>query len=161
MRQKNTAERGTFKREISTALFNSAEIRELLCGDLGGKSISEQREIFRKHVKSHLFIDDTVEDTDTFIFYDVRMPMLRTNTKSCSVILYAVCHRDILDCCAVDGYDGNRADILSQMVEDCLLNNEETARSFGIGTLTLDSVDIYNSRRFYGVIMQFSVPNFR
>lgn len=161
MKSKNTAERGTFKQEISSALFQNEKLMELLCGDLSGKSASERRELFRKHVKSHLFIDDTVEDTDSFLFYDVRMPRLGTNIKSCDVILYAVCHRDILDNCHVEGYEGNRADILSQLVEDCLINDAQTARSFGIGMLNLDSVDIYNSRRFYGVIMQFSVPNFR
>lgn len=89
------------------------------------------------------------------------MPYIHSNTKDCQVVLYAICHRDILDDYEKEGYFGNRADILSQMIEDCLLNDKEVANSFGIGQLSLDSVDIYNTQRFYGCIMTFSVPNFR
>lgn len=161
IKKKSTAERGKFKQEITSALYKSADIRELLLGDMSGMSASDRQKLFRKHVKSHLFIDDTIEETDSYIFYDVQLPNLATQIKDCRVVLYAICHRDILDNYAKDGYFGNRADILSQMIEDCLINDEEVANSFGIGKLSLDSVDIYNATRFYGVIMVFNVPDFR
>lgn len=160
-RKKSTAERGKFKQEITSALYKSADIRDLLLGDTSGMSTSDKQKSFRKHVKSHLFIDDTIEETDSFIFYDVRLPDLAAQIKDCQVILYAICHRDILDNYAKEGYFGNRADILSQMIEDCLINDEEVANSFGIGKLSLDSVDLYNATRFYGVVMIFNVPDFR
>ena len=160
-RKKSTAERGKFKQEITSALYKSADIRDLLLGDTSGMSTSDKQKSFRKHVKSHLFIDDTIEETDSFIFYDVRLPDLAAQIKDCQVILYAICHRDILDDYAKEGYFGNRADILSQMIEDCLINDEEVANSFGIGKLSLDSVDLYNATRFYGVVMIFNVPDFR
>lgn len=160
-RKKTTAERGKFKQEITSALYKSADIRDLLLGDTSGMSTSDKQKSFRKHVKSHLFIDDTIEETDSFIFYDVRLPDLAAQIKDCQVILYAICHRDILDDYAKEGYFGNRADILSQMIEDCLINDEEVANSFGIGKLSLDSVDLYNATRFYGVVMIFNVPDFR
>lgn len=160
-RKKSTAERGKFKQEITSALYKSADIRDLLLGDTSGMSTSDKQKSFRKHVKSHLFIDDTIEETDSFIFYDVRLPDLAAQIKDCQVILYAICHRDILDNYVKEGYFGNRADILSQMIEDCLINDEEIANSFGIGKLSLDSVDLYNATRFYGVVMIFNVPDFR
>jgi hypothetical protein len=160
-RMKSTAERGHFKQEIHAALYKSKDIKELLLGDISAQSASKVKEGFRDHVKSHLFIDDTITDTSSFIYYDVRMPYIHSNTKDCQVVLYAICHRDILDDYEKEGYFGNRADILSQMIEDCLLNDKEVANSFGIGQLSLDSVDIYNTQRFYGCIMTFSVPNFR
>lgn len=160
-RKKSTAERGKFKQEITSALYKSADIRDLLLGDTSGMSTSDKQKSFRKHVKSHLFIDDTIEETDSFIFYDVRLPDLATQIKDCQVVLYAICHRDILDDYVKEGYFGNRADILSQMIEDCLINDEEVANSFGIGKLSLDSVDLYNATRFYGVVMIFNVPDFR
>lgn len=160
-RKKTTAERGKFKQEITSALYKSADIRDLLLGDTSGMSISDKQKSFRKHVKSHLFIDDTIEETDSFIFYDVRLPELAAQIKDCQVVLYAICHRDILDDYVKEGYFGNRADILSQMIEDCLINDEEVANSFGIGKLSLDSVDLYNATRFYGVVMIFNVPDFR
>ena len=160
-RKKTTAERGKFKQEITSALYKSADIRDLLLGDTSGMSASDKQKLFRKHVKSHLFIDDTIEETDSYIFYDVRLPDLAAQIKDCQVILYAICHRDILDDYVKEGYFGNRADILSQMIEDCLINDEEVANSFGIGKLSLDSVDLYNATRFYGVVMVFNVPDFR
>lgn len=159
-KKKDTAERGKFKQEIHAALYKNDDIRELLLKDTTGMNSSDVRKLFKNHVKSHLFIDDTIEATDSFIYYDVRMPSLGSNIKRCEIILYAICHRDILDDYIKDGYYGNRADVLSQMIEDCLIN-DDISNNFGIGKLTLDSVDIYNSKRFYGCIMYFSVPNFR
>lgn len=161
IKTKSTAERGKFKQEITSALYKSADIKDLLLGDTSGMSVSEKQKLFRKHVKSHLFIDDSIEETDSFIFYDVRFPDLTAQIKDCQVILYAICHRDILDNYVKEGYFGNRADVLSQMIEDCLINDEAVANSFGIGNLSLDSVDIYNATRFYGVVMIFNIPNFR
>lgn len=159
--KKSTAERGKFKQEIHAALYKSDGIKDLLLGDISEMSTGDKQKSFKEHVKSHLFIDDTIEETESFIFYDVRLPDLSENIKDCQVVMYAICHRDILDDYVKDGYYGNRADILSQMIEDCLINDEEVVNSFGIGKLSLDSVDIYNSKRFYGCIMIFNVPDFR
>lgn len=159
--KKSTAERGLFKEEIHKALFKSDAIKELLLGDISGKSQKEILDEFKDHVKSHLFIDDTILEAESFIFYDVAMPKLFSQTKQCSVIMYLVCHKDILDDYHKDGYYGNRMDVLSQMVEDILINDNEVSNSFGIGRLLLTSVDIYNSMSIYGTILTFHVPNFR
>lgn len=160
-RIKTTSEKGKFKEEIHAALYKSKDIQELLLNDTSGMSASKVQEEFRNHVKSHLFIDDTIEETSSFIFYDVVFPYLEPNVKTCRVIMYAICHRDILDDYYKDGYFGNRADALSQMIEDVLINDKEVANSFGIGELTLDSVEIYNSTKFYGCVLTFNVPSFR
>lgn len=155
------SERGTFKEKIHSALYKNSDIREMLLGSTSGMSAKEIQDAFRKHVKSHLFINDTIKETDSFIYYDVVFPEIHPNVKVCKVILYAICHRDILDDYFKEGYHGNRADILSEMVADTLIENENTANSFGIGELTLDSVDLYNATRFYGTVMIMDVPNFR
>ena len=160
-RRKTTAERGKFKKEIHAALYKNENLRELILGDTSGMSSKELRTAFKEHVKSHLFIDDTIEETATYIFYDIIFPSLRTNTKTCRVLMYAICHRDILENYSKEGYYGDRADILAQMIEDSLINDEEVANSFGIGKLILDSVDIYNANKFYGSILIFEVPSFR
>lgn len=160
-KKKNTAERGEFKQKIHYALYKSNDIKRLLLGDISTKSSNDIRKEFKDHVKSHLFIDDTVLETGSYIYYDVRMPRLESNIKDCRVIMYAICHRDTLDNYTQDGYYGNRADILSQMIEDCLINDEEISKSLGIGEVSMGSVDIYNGRKFYGCIINFNVPNFR
>ncbi len=160
-KKKTLIERGKFKSEITTALYKNADIREMLLGDTTGMSSSEIRTNFKQYVKSHLFIDDTIKEAKTFIFYDVAITSLQEQIKSCRVVMYLICSRDILEDYSKEGYYGDRIDILSQMVEDTLINDEEVANSFGIGKLKLDSVDIYNANRFYGCILQFDVPTFR
>ena len=96
-RAKTTAERGKFKKEIQTALYKNPDIRELLIGDISKMSAVDLRKKFKEHVKSHLFIEDTITETSTYIFYDIRMPVLHSTTKDCTVIMYLICHRDILE----------------------------------------------------------------
>lgn len=160
-KKKTTAERGKFKQEIHSALYKNVDLRDLLLGDTSGMSAAKVRSLFKEHVKSHLFIDDTITDTESFIFYDVVFPSLHSNIKICKIIMYAICHRDILEDYVKEGYFGDRSDILAQMIEDTLINDENVSNRFGIGELTLDSVDVYNATRFYGCRMDFSVPNFR
>ena len=160
-KMKTTAERGKFKQEIHSALYKNKDLIELLIGDTSGMSPSKIRSAFKEHVKSHLFIDDTITDTSSFIFYDVVFPTLRSNIKTCKIIMYAICHRDILEDYSKDGYYGDRSDAMAQMIENTLINDEDISHRFGIGELSLDSVGVYNSNRFYGCIMEFIVPNFR
>ena len=88
-RLKTTAERGLFKEEIHSALYKNENIRELLLENTDGMSATQIQEEFKKHVKSHLFIDDTIQETGTFIFYDVVFPRLSTNlSQRCFGELY-------------------------------------------------------------------------
>ncbi|MBR4590253.1 MAG: hypothetical protein IKO36_06265 [Bacteroidaceae bacterium] len=160
MRESTTKERGIYKTRISNALLQSNNIKEIILGDTSELTPKELLSKFQKHVNSHLFIDETIKDTTTYIFFDVIMPELRPQTKTIQVLIYAICHRDILEDYVKEGYYGNRADILSEMIEETLLD-DSIVKKFGIGDLSLDNVDIYNSVTFYGCIMSFSVRNFR
>lgn len=160
-KSKTLRERGNFKIQIHDALYRSDDIRDLLIGDLSGKSNTQIINEFKDHVKSHLFVDDTITETASFIYYDVLFPSLEEHIKNCRLVMYAICHRDILDNYYREGYVGNRADILAEMIEEILLNDPDTVNSFGIGELALDGVSIYNATRFYGCILNFSVPSFR
>lgn len=160
MRESTTKERGIYKTRISNALLQSNNIKEIILGDTSELTPKELLSKFQKHVNSHLFIDETIKDTTTYIFFDVIMPELRPQTKTIQVLIYAICHRDILEDYVKEGYYGNRADILSEMIEETLLD-DSLVKKFGIGDLSLDNVDIYNSVTFYGCIMSFSVRNFR
>lgn len=160
MRDLTTKERGIYKTRILNAFLQSDNIKDIIIGDTNGMSKKEVITKFKNHVNSHLFIDDTIKDTSTYIFFDVIMPRLRPQVKSIQLLVYAICHRDILDNYTKEGYYGNRTDILSEMIEDTLLNSE-IVKKFGIGDLELDNVDIYNSTTFYGCIMSFEAKNFR
>lgn len=157
-----TSELGKYKENISTALYRNEDIKRLLLGTTDNTNKHHLLDAFKEHVKSHLFIDDTITETDCFIFYDIVCPYMKSNIKSCQIIMYAICHRDILDnYVAPENYYGNRADVLTQMIENALINDKSISNKFGIGELMLDRIDIYNSKRFYGHILTFSVPTFR
>ena len=161
MKQNRTIEdRGLFKEKVQTALYKNDEIKELLLGDLTGKSQSEIISEFKEHVKSHLFIDDTIEETGSFIYYDVALPFVHPTIKTCQLTVYVIVHRAILEDYYKEGYHGNRADILAEMVQDTLMD-KDTSLDFGIGPMEIYALYPYNSRRFYGVQIIFEVPNFR
>lgn len=159
-RELTTRECGIFKTKISNALLQSDNIRELVLDDSSGTITASTLTNFKQHVKSHLFIDDTITETTTYIYYDVIVPNTGTQIKDLRILVYCICNRDILENYQKEGYYGNRADILAQMVEEVLLD-EDIIKTFGIGDLTLTDVEIYNSTTFYGRILQFVVPNFR
>ena len=158
---KSIDDKGLFKENIHAALYRSKDIKELLLNDINGKSPSQIQKEFKEHVKSHLFIDDTIQETESFIFYDVIFNSLSPNIKRCTIVMYAICHLSILDDYTKEGYHGNRMDILCKMIENALINDKDVCNSFGIGQLSIDSIDIYNSTRFYGYRMNLSVPDFR
>lgn len=160
MRKLTTIERGKYKIRIIKALLESENIKDLILGDTSNMKKSDVIKNFKDHVHSHLFIDDTIKDTSTYIFFDIMMPSMRPQVKDIKILIYGICHRDILEDYEKEGYYGNRADILSEMIEEILID-EKIVKEFGIGDLELDNVDIYNSTSFYGCIMQFGVHNFR
>lgn len=159
---RTTKERGAYKEKIKQALFSSDNICEMLMGDTSNISTGQKAKIFNRWVKSHLFIDETLDNEGIYIFFDVLTRNVSTQVKECTVIMYVICYRDILDdFYHKEGYYGNTADILSQMIEECLVCDEKVANSFGIGKMTLDSVDIYNSNDFYGCVMTLSALDFK
>ncbi len=158
MRDITTKELGLFKTRIKNALIKSDEITEILNDGIGESSNVIKQ--FKNHVKDHLFIDETITETSTYIFFDVIIPELRPQIKTLKVIMYVIAHRDILDTYSKEGYYGNRVDILTEIIEE-VLTDEEVRREFGIGDLHFDNIDIYNANSYYGRILTLSVPNFR
>lgn len=161
-RNNTIAEIGKFKEEIHSALFKNQDILELLLGDINNMSPEEIISGFKKHVESHLYIDEIVDEAITYIFYDVRVSNIEKELKNIRVIMYVIAPRnnEIGDYYK-EGYHGNKTDILSEMIEDTLINDEKTANTFGIGKLRLTDVDIYNATRFYGRVLTFKVSTFR
>ena len=160
MRKLTIKELGLYKNRILNALLKSDNIKDLVLGDTVGLKQKEVLTEFQEHVNSHLFIDDTIKDTSTYVFFDVILPRMRPQVKNIQVLMYVICHRDILENYNKENYYGNRADILAEMIEETLLD-ENVVKEFGIGDLELDNVDIYNTTAFYGRILSFSVNNFR
>ena len=161
-----TKEMGEWKIKIGNALMHSDDLMGLLTGKNVSTFTKVQRATeFKKYVSSHLFINDdalgsVLDFKDSRIFFDISIVSTHPQTKTCSIMIVALCHRDILDTYDGNEYLGNRADVMAQMIEEALLD-EKIVKNFGIGDLSLDSVEPYNSTTMYGRILMFSVPNFR
>ena len=79
--KKDIFELGKFKAKIHAALYKSDNIKELLLGDVSGKTPTELRKLFKEHVKSHLFVDEVITETESYIFYDVTLPSFKRCVK--------------------------------------------------------------------------------
>lgn len=157
---KSIKERGLIKENVKSILFRNENVMRVMFDNYDDMKPKQRMTAFNDHCKSHLFIDGTLEGEEVFIFFDVVIPEVQAQIKECKIIMYLACHRDLLDNFGLDGYYGNRTDILSQAVEEALLD-PENAKTFGIGDLVLENVDIYNNSEYYGVNMIYSVKCFR
>ena len=150
-------DRGQFKFNIKKCLYKNENLRQFL---FDGENINITPHLFSERVKSHLFLDDILTDKKSYIFFDVICPQFTAQIKEIKIVMYVICHRDILDdYTQKDGYYGNRADVLSQAVEEALIT--DSAKEFGIGDLQLEGVDLYNGKDYYGTQLIFNVPTFR
>lgn len=160
-------ELGQFKTKFALPLCNSELVKTMLLGsDYQSKDIDVETEL-KKYIISNLCVNGVVNNTDTYIFYDVVLPRIGLNIKTIRLITYVICHKDKIDDISnlsldiKKNYYGNRVDRLCQIIEEIIINNKEISREFGIGEIKLEDVNIYNSDAFYGRILTFEVPNFR
>jgi len=151
-------ELGQYKIKISSALRKSDNIKEILLGV--GYDEETAEDDLKEYIINHLYDDDVITETKTYILFDVDMDNMRPNTKDCNVFMKFICHKSILDNYRKDGYYGNRADILTQIVEE-IMTDEEIEEKFGIGDIQFRKVGIYDTKTMYGRIAKLSVPNFR
>lgn len=149
---------GQYKIKISSALRKSDNIKEILLGVGYDEELAEVD--LEKYIIDHLYDDDIITETKTYILFDVDMDNMRPNTKDCNVIMKFICNKSILDDYQKDGYYGNRTDILTQMVEE-IITDEEVVDEFGIGDIQFRKVGIYETKTMYGRIARLFVPDFR
>ena len=150
-------DRGQFKSNVKNCLYKNENLRQFL---FDGENTNITPRLFSERVKSHLFVDEILTEKKSYIFFDVVCPQFSTHIKEMKIFMYVICHRAILDDYTQrEGYYGNRADVLSQAVEEALIT--DSAKEFGIGDLQLEGVDLYNGKDYYGTSMVFDVPAFR
>lgn len=154
----NLSELGTFKNLVNPILYSSKDIQNILIGN-SDKSQNETIKELKKHIFSHLYIDDVIDETGTYVFYDTSIPVIGNTAKVCKLIVYCLCHKDIIDTFTQNGYFGNRIDALCQMVEESF-SNPTIIRKYGIGQLQLCNVSIFKNNKLYGKILEFEIPAF-
>lgn len=157
----NLRQLGNYKSKIFTSLYKCTDLKKVLLDNYELDEKTNCTKEFKEHVKSHLFIEDTLHDCGSYIFFDTIIPDMRTNTKEVQILMTVVTHRDILDeAVELEDVTGNRADILAMLVEDAL-TNKETAAQFGIGDLEFANTSIYNGNKYYGRVITWSAVDFK
>lgn len=155
----NLRQKGEYKSKIAMSLYGNLDLKKVLLDDYTINDKTNCAKDFKNYVKSHLFVDGTVYEPKSYIFYDVIIPDFRAQTKTINIIFYVVCHRDILDNSPqIEGVSGNRADVLAMLVDDALAKN---GKDFGIGLLNLEEALIYNGKDYYGTQLTYTAVDFR
>ena len=157
----NLRQKGEYKSKIFTSLYKSRYLLRVLLNDYSIDEHTNCAKDFKEHVKSHLFVDGTVYDCASYVFFDVVIPNMRSQTKTLQIIMYVVCHRDILDePTQIEGVSGNKADVMAMLVDDAL-SNKEVRKEFGIGDLTLEESIVYSGKDYYGTQLIYTAVDFK
>ncbi len=142
-----------------------------ICGLLLGKNYQINFDNIdlelKKYILPHLYIESTVTETQSYIFFEIHMPRASPSIKTMKIEIQALCHKNIAEYHnKPKGYYGLRYDILSQYIEELMCPKDkqliiQRIKQFGIGRFELISVDLFMSNNFVGHNLTFTVPAFR
>ena len=156
-------ELGRYKNLINPIFYQSEGIRKAILGKDYVQTYTTEDEIYeglRPFIKSHLYVDDVMLDMGTYLFYDVTVPYAQASMKTCHLVIYTFCNKEIIDTFNLKGYEGNRVDIMCQLIEEAV-TDPEIIRKYGIGKMQLRDCQIFTRQKnVYGKILDFEVPNF-
>ena len=149
------------KEAICHALSESETIRLLLLGS-GYESREESVEAqLARHLVKSFTPDETAADPQAYLCIEALITGTTRTTKNCRIMLYAVCHRSLVDTAPAGGA-GTFIDRLCKAADEVLCKNSALSRSIGIGSLTLENTGMYKSDSgYYGIIMEYSIPSYR
>ena len=147
---------GLYKRRLAEAFLGS----EAICRALMDSRYSQEAasSLMYAQIFPWLSLDEEETAVLPFLLFDVDVKEGYSSTvKQLCITVEACCHKDCMDY-ALEGFAGNRADILADLAERAIRGCE----SFGIGCLHLDSSThkAYHGK-YYGRQIVFSVPDFR
>lgn len=160
-------ELGEYKNNLRSIFANDDKICRLLLGENFESMDFNFDNEFDKYVVQHLFIANTIMDTKSYIMFESYVSSTYGSTKTMKVIIQTICHKDIVKYDEKpDGYPGLRYDVLAQYIEELLCPPDKQKRNdiikkFGIGSFELMGVDIFQTEKYIGRILTFTVPDFR
>lgn len=151
---------GSCKQELFSSFINDPDICELLF-DKQPYTDDDREELFYSQIFPYLYVDDTQNETLTYLCYEIDIPPSSDKTsgtiKNMKMIIFAYCHKEIMRY-NKKGYYGTRVDILADMVERKLRDSYD----FGIGKPELISVtNFFPNNKYYGRQLVYNVPEFK
>lgn len=146
---------GVFKTNLLLSFLDSPDICELLLGE--NYTSDDVDNLVYSQIFPYLYIDETQTEVLPYLCIEVNYIKQSRTMKTLKVTVYAYCHKDCMEY-HKDGYLGTRADILSDMVERQL----QEPNKYGIGELTLESVNYYfPNNKYYGRQLIFTTSDFK
>jgi len=154
---------GHYKNIINKALYADDNLRVALLGKNYKTELTTESAVIKslhEHIKSHLFIDEPILKTFSYVMYDVVIPTSYDKIQTMQLVVYVFCDKDCIDNLNVKNYEGNRNDIICEIVDGILTRND-LRRTYGIGNLELSKLDLFERQQTVaGKILTYAVPNF-
>ena len=145
---------GIYKDIIISNLI-SDDILELLLG----KNYTEKQaaNVVYSQIFPFLYTEDVQTETKSYIGIDIVPEESTRKVKNMTLVIWAYCHKDIMRY-SKTGYRGNRADILSDMIDRKIRNLD----NLGIGLLEFKKAPYFMPQtKFYGRQITYSIPDFK
>ncbi|MBS6643649.1 MAG: hypothetical protein KH366_08725 [Clostridiaceae bacterium] len=147
---------GAYKNRIISLLTGSQDIVSLLLNDTITDDNVEN--LVYSQIFPYLYVNDTQTEELSYLCIEVEVPRIPTKMiKDMKIIVWAYCHKGIMKYSRKD-FLGTRADILSDMVDRCLMGSD----NFGIGRPTLESdTHFFPNDKYYGRQLIYTMPEFK
>lgn len=145
---------GIYKDIIISNLLTD-EILELLLG----KDYTEEQamDVVYTQIFPFLYTEDVQTKTLSYIGVDIVPEESTKKVKNMTLVIWAYCHKDIMKYSKA-GYRGNRADILSDMVDRKIRDLGD----FGIGLPEFKKAPYFMPQaKFYGRQITYIIPDFK
>jgi len=158
---------GEYKNRFASILVNNDKICRLLLGENYETEIDDLDTELDKYIKQHLYIEDTITETKSYILFESNPSPTSPTLKNMNIIVQVICHKDIVRYKEKPkGYSGLRYDVLTRYIEEAICPKDETSKNaiikkFGIGGFEIKSPGLFNQNNFVGRTFILSVPEFR
>ncbi|POO87872.1 hypothetical protein [Clostridium sp. 3-3] len=155
-------ELGKYKLIFLSLLKNSDTICKLVLGEDYEDGDYDLDKELEKYLIPHLFVPDTIKETQSYALFDVGMYRGGSSIKTMRLIVQTFCHKKIISYPEKPkGYYGYRYDVLAQCVEELLYEDKDNGRKFGIGIPELVSVNGFLINDYVGHVLTFDIKAFR
>lgn len=145
-----------YKEIIISKITQSQDIKNIILSANGSEGLPNEPLLY-SNIFPYLHTPGTQTDLKTYICVDcIVSKIINPSIKEIKVIINVFSHKDTIKYSDTD-ISKTKPDIISNML-DTLLNS---SREFGIGKLSLESVDLYNLQNvYYGKILTYKCAEF-
>ena len=141
------------KSKVISRLLESDEFAKVMLRD------DEKNDMEYKQVFDYPYVDGTQEEVMSFVCVETVCRGTNRTVKSMDLYIWIFVHRDCMQMESnVKSYMGNRADVLTDIIERLLRDSDD----LGIGKPSLDDIGYtVPQSSYYGRQLKYSIPDFK